>query len=95
MEAGEEGESVTRRCAVCEYPVVGRLGLCAQCERITRPAPADWSERDAVVAYLLREGFPLISQPLSDIARGLHLTAARAGYLDAYRERVAKLRGTR
>lgn len=90
---------MTRRCAVCEYPVVGRLGLCAQCERITRPAPADWSERDAVVAYLLREleqGRGLLDGlHLVAITRGLHLTAARAGYLDAYRERVAKLRGTR
>lgn len=59
---------------------------------------ASWSEREAVVAYLLdraKEFGPLTGAARSAleffadlIARGDHLTAARDGRLDAFRERV-------
>jgi hypothetical protein len=44
-----------------------------------------WSEREAVVAYLLRNGEEVLARRL---ARGDHMTAAREGRLDGLRERV-------
>jgi hypothetical protein len=66
---------------------------CDLCERMTHDC--DWSEREAVVAYLLafadvedEGGRSWVMQFVDMICRGDHLTAAREGRLDGLRERV-------
>jgi hypothetical protein len=57
-----------------------------QRERLKRQP---WSEREAVVAYLLDRGHTVFTPNIARaIARGDHLTAAREGRLDHLRERV-------
>jgi hypothetical protein len=60
---------------------------CWECRRelIQR---AEWSEREAVVAYLLSKGRGLDLGTAGEIARGFHLEAARRGDLDRLRDRV-------
>ena len=57
------------------------------------PAPVPWSEREAVVAYLLSLE-PSVVRPAGvaeKFARGDHMTAARRGDLDGLRERVKEM----
>jgi hypothetical protein len=60
---------------------------CDLCERMTHDC--DWSEREAVVAYLLDRGHTVYTPNIARaVARGDHMTAARRGHLDGLRERV-------
>jgi hypothetical protein len=69
------------RCTGCSYET--KVWAEASEHRCT-----DWSEREAVVAYLLwRFGF----LDAVGIARGDHMTAARRGDLDGLRERAKEM----
>jgi hypothetical protein len=58
---------------------------CSACDCAAFEPHDPWSEREAVVAYLLDLGLWLTAD---HVARGVHMQAAREGRLDGLRERV-------